>query len=62
MGDSDVAPEPPADAEQPLIDLQETYRGLTPRTCSKANHDAQQALDQGLNLFAWGTCRSSSAA
>ena len=29
MGESDVPTEPPADAEQPLIDLGETYRGLT---------------------------------
>src|SRR6201999_4067414 len=29
MGEGDIPAEPPADAEQPLIDLQETYRGLT---------------------------------
>ena len=29
MGEVDVPPELPADAEQPLIDLSETYRGLT---------------------------------
>jgi arginine decarboxylase len=54
MGDSDVAPEPPADAEQPLIDLQETYRGLTAKNLLESYHDAQQALDQGLNLFSLG--------
>jgi arginine decarboxylase len=54
MGDSDVAPEPSADAEQPLIDLQETYRGLTAKNLLESYHDAQQALDQGLNLFSLG--------
>jgi arginine decarboxylase len=54
MGDADVAPEPPADAEQPLIDLQETYRGLTAKNLLESYHDAQQALDQGLNLFSLG--------
>jgi len=54
MGDSDVAPEPPADAEQPLIDLQETYRGLTAKNLLESYHDAQQALDQALNLFSLG--------
>ena len=29
MGEADVPPELPADAEQPLIDLQETFRSLT---------------------------------
>ena len=37
LGEEDVPPEPPADAEQPLIDLQETYRGADrARTCSRA--------------------------
>jgi arginine decarboxylase len=54
MGDADVAPEPPGDAEQPLIDLQETYRGLTARNLLESYHDAQQALDQALNLFSLG--------
>jgi len=54
MGDTDVPPEPPADAEQPLIDLQETYRGLTQKNLLESYHDAQQALDQALNLFSLG--------
>ena len=29
MGEADVVAEAPAEAEQPLIDLAETYRGLT---------------------------------
>jgi arginine decarboxylase len=54
MGDTDTPPEPPPDAEQPLIDLQETYRGLTQKNLLESYHDAQQALDQGLNLFSLG--------
>ena len=54
MGDSDTPAEPPADAEQPLIDLQETYRGLTAKNLLESYHDAQQALDQALNLFSLG--------
>jgi arginine decarboxylase len=54
MGDADVPPEPPADAEQPLIDLQETYRSLTAKNLLESYHDAQQALDQALNLFSLG--------
>jgi arginine decarboxylase len=54
MGDADVVPEPPPDAEQPLIDLQETYRGLTAKNLLESYHDAQQALDQALNLFSLG--------
>jgi arginine decarboxylase len=54
MGDTDTPPEPPADAEQPLIDLQETYRSLTAKNLLEAFHDAQQALDQALNLFSLG--------
>jgi arginine decarboxylase len=54
MGDSDVLPEPPAEAEQPLIDLQETYRSLSAKNILESYHDAQQALDQALNLFSLG--------
>jgi arginine decarboxylase len=54
MGEADVPPEPPADAEQPLIDLQETYRSLTAKNLLESYHDAQQALDQALNLFSLG--------
>ncbi len=54
MGDADVVPEPPPDAEQPLIDLQETYRSLSAKNILESYHDAQQALDQGLNLFSLG--------
>src|SRR6201993_800297 len=54
MGEADVPAEPPPDAEQPLIDLQETYRGLTVKNVLESYHDAQQALDQALNLFSLG--------
>jgi arginine decarboxylase len=42
------------DAEQPLIDLQETYRSLSTKNLLEAFHDAQQALDSALNLFSLG--------
>jgi arginine decarboxylase len=54
MGEADVPPEPPPEAEQPLIDLQETYRSLTAKNLLESYHDAQQALDQALNLFSLG--------
>ena len=55
MGDVEaLPPEPPADAEQPLIDLQETFRGLSAKNLLESYHDAQQALDQALNLFSLG--------
>ncbi len=54
MGETDVLPEPGPDAEQPLIDLQETFRGLTAKNLLESYHDAQQALDQALNLFSLG--------
>jgi arginine decarboxylase len=54
MGEGEAVSEPPAEAEQPLIDLQETYRGLTAKNLLESYHDAQQALDQALNLFSLG--------
>ena len=54
MGESDVPAEVSADAEQPLIDLQETNRSLTTKNLLESYHDAQQALDQALNLFSLG--------
>ena len=46
--------EVPEDAEQPLIDLQETYRSLSSKNLLESFHDAQQALDSALNLFSLG--------
>src|SRR5689334_10700086 len=54
MGEVEAPTELPADAEQPLIDLAETLRGLTAKNILEGYHDAQQALDQALNLFALG--------
>ena len=54
MGESDVPAEPPAEAEQPLIDLAETLRSLTAKNLLESYHDTQQALDQALNLFSLG--------
>jgi arginine decarboxylase len=44
----------PDEAEQPLIDLLETYQGMTVRNALESYHDAQQALDMALNLFTGG--------
>jgi len=52
-GDEEVH-ELPAEPEQPLIDLQETYRSLSAKNLLESYHDAQQALDQALNLFSLG--------
>lgn len=52
--DQDALPEVSPEAEQPLIDLQETYRSLSAKNLLEAFHDAQQALDQALNLFSLG--------
>jgi arginine decarboxylase len=52
--DSDELPEVPQEAEQPLVDLQETLRGLKQKNLLESYHDAQQALDQALNLFSLG--------
>jgi arginine decarboxylase len=44
----------PDEAEQPVIDLLETYQGLTARNATESYHDAQQALDMAMNLFTGG--------
>ena len=44
----------PADSEQPLHDLVDTYRNLTMRNVLEAYHDAQQALDLAMSLFSTG--------
>src|SRR6202047_4193784 len=54
-GFDDDSSEPVADdAEQPLIDLRETYRALSSKNLLEAFHDARQALDSALNLFSLG--------
>jgi arginine decarboxylase len=54
LGEEDILPEVSADSEQPLLDLQDTYRSLTAKNLLESYHDAQQALDQALNLFSLG--------
>jgi arginine decarboxylase len=54
FGQDDVPLEPTGDMEQPLIDLIETYSGLTTRNALESYHDAQQALDMAMNLFTAG--------
>jgi arginine decarboxylase len=44
----------PDEAEQPLIDLLETYQNLTVRNALESYHDAQQAMDMALSLFSGG--------
>jgi arginine decarboxylase len=53
FGDDSFEPVPD-DAEQPLIDLQETNRSLSSKNLLESFHDAQQALDSALNLFSLG--------
>src|SRR6516162_222255 len=42
------------EAEQPVIDLLETYQNLSVRNALESYHDAQQALDMAMNLFTGG--------
>ena len=44
----------PDEAEQPLIDMLETYQNLSVRNAVESYHDAQQSLDMALNLFSGG--------
>ncbi|HOK48064.1 MAG TPA: biosynthetic arginine decarboxylase, partial [Bryobacteraceae bacterium] len=53
-GEHEPPPEVPSDAEQPLIDLEETFHELSTKNLLESFHDAQQALDQALNLFSLG--------
>jgi arginine decarboxylase len=54
FGDESVPKAPTPEMEQPLIDLIETYGGLMSRNALESYHDAQQALDMAMNLFASG--------
>ncbi len=54
LGEQEVPQELPEDAEQPLVDLLETYRSLAGKNLLESFHDAQQALDSALNLFSLG--------
>jgi arginine decarboxylase len=44
----------PDDAEQPLVDLMDTYQRLNGRNMLECYHDAQQALDTVMSLFNTG--------
>ena len=54
LGEEEVPQELPGDPEQPLIDLQETFRVGQSAQSAGGYHDAQQALDSALNLFSLG--------
>jgi arginine decarboxylase len=54
FGEEDLPSSVPEDAEQPLIDIAETYRSINKRNLLEGYHDAQQALDSALNLFSLG--------
>jgi arginine decarboxylase len=54
LGEGEAPGELPPEAEQPLIDLQETYRSLSAKNLLESYHDSQQALDQALNQFSLG--------
>ena len=54
LGDEQVPKTATPDMEQPLTDLIETHDSLTSRNALESYHDAQQALDMAINLFAGG--------
>ena len=54
FGDERTPDKATDDMEQPLVDLIETYRGVTTRNALESYHDAQQALDMAINLFSGG--------
>jgi arginine decarboxylase len=54
QGENGLPVELPAESEQPLIDLSDTYNNLTVRNMLESYHDAQQALDMAMSLFSGG--------
>jgi arginine decarboxylase len=54
QGENDVPTQLAEDAEQPLYDLLDTYQHVTVRNVLESYHDATQALDMAMNLFAGG--------
>ncbi len=44
----------PADSEQPLFDLVDTFKNVTARNVLESFHDAQQAMDVAMTLFSTG--------
>ncbi|HVS63551.1 MAG TPA: biosynthetic arginine decarboxylase [Thermoanaerobaculia bacterium] len=53
-GDAPIPEKIPEDAEQPLVDLFDSYRELSAKNLIEAYHDIQAALDESLNLFKLG--------
>ncbi|MBA4019510.1 MAG: arginine decarboxylase [Pirellula sp.] len=54
LGEAEIPAELPPETEQPIVDLNDTYRNLTARNVLEAYHDAQQALDLAMSLFSTG--------
>jgi len=54
LGDDVVAKAATPELQRPVIDLIETYEGLTARNALEGYHDAQQALDMAIDLFSGG--------
>jgi arginine decarboxylase len=54
FGEGNLPQDLPEEAEQPLVDLQETFKSLSSKNLLESFHDAQQALDAALNLFSLG--------
>src|SRR3981081_3167606 len=54
LGDEYVPKAATPEMEQPLVDLIDTYDGLTARNALESYHDAQQALDMAMTLFSGG--------
>jgi len=54
FGEEKIPDSMPEDAEQPLVDMLETYQNLSMRNALESYHDAQQSLDMALNLFSGG--------
>ena len=54
QGENGVAPQLSDDAEQPLIDMLETYQNVSVRNILESYHDAQQSLDNAMSLFSGG--------
>jgi len=54
QGENGLPVDVPPDAEQPIVDLSDTYNNLTVRNMLESYHDAQQALDMAMSLFSGG--------
>ncbi len=52
--EEETLPEATEEYEQPVLDLQDTYRELSTKNLIESFHDAQQSLDSVLNLFSLG--------